>query len=76
MHHTISYHLAQARIAALRQHAQRGALARAAGRPGRRRRPSRRRRPGPSPWALRRPGAVPGIAQAAQPAAASDASAR
>jgi len=70
MHHTISYHLAQARIAALRQHAQRGALARAAGRPG------RRRRPGLRPWALRRPGAVPGIAQAAQPAAASDASAR
>jgi len=70
MHHTISYHLAQARIAALRQHAQRGALARAAGRP------DRRRRPGPRPWALRRPGAVPGIAQAAQPAAASDASAR
>ena len=60
MHHTISYHLAQARIAALRQHAQRDALARAAGRDRRR----------------RRPGAVPGIAQAAQPAAASDASAR
>ena len=70
MHHTISYHLAQARIAALRQHAQRDTLARAAGRP------SRRRRPGPSPWALRRPGAVPGIAPAAQPAAAADASAR
>jgi len=56
MHHTISYHLAQARIAALRQHAQRGAQGLGPGR--------------------RRPGAVPGIAQAAQPAAASDASAR
>ena len=54
MHHTISYDLAQARIADLRQQAQRDALARAARGPGRRFRPGLRRR------ALRRTRAVPG----------------
>ena len=36
MHYTISYHLARARIAGLRHHAQRDTLARAARGPGRR----------------------------------------
>jgi hypothetical protein len=44
MHPTISYHLAQARIADLRHHAQRDTLARAV------RTPSRRHRPGRRPW--------------------------
>ena len=66
MHHTINYHMAQARIADLRNHAQRDTLARAARGPGRRRRPGLRAR------ALRRPGALPGITQAAQPGAAGD----
>ena len=70
MHHTISYHTAQARIADLRNHAQRDTLARAARGPG------RRHRPGLRPWALRRPGAVPRATQAAQPGAAGGASAR
>jgi hypothetical protein len=65
--HTISYHLAQAHMADLRHHAQRDALARAARRPG------WRRRPGLRPRALRRPPAVPGAAQASQPAAAAHA---
>ena len=39
MHPTISYYLAQARIADLRHHAQRGTLARAARRRRRRTRP-------------------------------------
>ena len=47
MHHTISYHMAQAHIAGLRQHARRDALTRAARSAG--------RRPGLRPWALRRP---------------------
>ena len=68
MHHTISYHMAQARIAGLRQHARRDALTRAARSAG--------RRPGLRPWALRRPGAVPRATQAAQPGAAGGASAR
>ena len=70
MYHTISYHMAQARIAELRQHARRDALTRAARSAG------RRCRPGLHPWALRRPGAVPRATQAAQPGAAGGASAR
>jgi hypothetical protein len=70
MHHTISYYLAQARTADLRHHAQRYALARAA------RHPDRRRLPGPRSWVLRRTGATRGTAQASQPAAVGDASAR
>jgi hypothetical protein len=69
MYQPMSYHLAQARIADLRHHAQRDTLARAA------RGPARRRRPGPRPWG-RRPQAVPGTPQAAQFAAAGDAAAR
>jgi hypothetical protein len=42
MHHTISYHMAQARIANLRHHAQLDTLARAASRLGRRPRLLRR----------------------------------
>jgi hypothetical protein len=70
MHHTISYHLAQARIADLYHHAQRDTLTRATRGPG------RRGRPGLRPWALRRPRAVPRATQAAQPGAAGDAPAR
>ena len=70
MHHTISYHMAQARIADLRNHAQRDTLARAARGPG------RRHRPGLRPWALRRPGPMPRAARAAQPAVAGSAAAR
>jgi hypothetical protein len=69
MHHSISYHMAKARIARLRHHAQRDALTRAARR-------GRRGRPGLRPRALRRTRAVPGTAQpvpgttqAVQPAA-------
>ena len=51
MHHSISYHMAQARIARLRHHAQRDALARATRRLGRRRRPGLR-----SPAGIRRNG--------------------
>jgi len=50
MHPTISYYLAQARIADLRNRAQRDTLARAA------------RRPDLRPWVLRRTRAVPGTA--------------
>ena len=46
MHHSISYHMAKARIARLRHHAQRDALTRAARR-------GRRGRPGLRPRALR-----------------------
>jgi hypothetical protein len=49
MYHPMSYHLAQARIADLRHHAQRDILARAA------RGPVERRGPGLRPW-VRRPG--------------------
>ena len=70
MHPTISYYLAQARIADLRRHAQRATLARAARAPG------RRGRPGLRPWALRQARAVPRAAQAAQPGAAGHAPAR
>jgi hypothetical protein len=70
MDHTINYQLAQARIADLRHHAQRDTLARAA------RRLARHRCPGLIPWELGRRRAVPGIVQAAQPAAADDTSAR
>jgi len=70
MHHSISYHMAQARIARLRHHAQRDALARATRRLG------RRRRPGLCPWVLRRTWAVPGTVQAAQPSAAGEAPTR
>ena len=56
MHPTISYCLAQARIADLRRHAQRDTLARAARDPG------RRCRPGLRPWVLRPTRAVPGTA--------------
>jgi hypothetical protein len=69
MHYTISYHVAQARIADLRRQTQRDSLARAVRGPG------RRRHPGLRPWMLRRPGAVPGTVQAAQPAVAGDTSA-
>ena len=61
MHHAISYRLAQARIADLRHHAQRDALARVARGLG------RRCRPGLRPWALRRTRAVPGPAQPFSP---------
>jgi hypothetical protein len=66
MHYVISYHLAQARIAGLRYHAQRGTLARAVRGHG------RRRRSGLRPWVLRRPRAVPGTVQAARPTVAGD----
>ena len=66
MHHSISYHMAQARLARLCHQAQRDALARATRRLGRRRRPALRLR------ALRRTWAVPGTAQAVQPAAAGE----
>ena len=56
MHPTISYYLAQARIAGLVRHAQRDALARLARRIG------RRRQAGVRPWVLRRTRAVPGSA--------------
>ena len=70
MHHAIRYQLAQARIADLRHHAQKNTAARAARHPGRRRRAGRR------PWVLGRAGAMPGTAQAVQPAVAGDAHAR
>ena len=70
MYHTISYQLAQARVADLRHHAHRDTLARAARGPG------RRGRPGLRPRALRRTRAVPGTARVARPAVAGDASAR
>jgi hypothetical protein len=70
MHPTIGYYLAQARMAGLGRHAQRDALARLASRTG------RRRQAGVRPWVLRRTRAVPGSAQAVQPAVAGDASAR
>ena len=70
MHHTISYQLAQARIAGLRHRVQQNALARTARHPG------RRRRSGLRPWVLGRTGAMPGAAQTAQPAVAGDAPAR
>ena len=70
MHPTISYYLAQVRIAGLVRHAQRDALARLARRIG------RCRQAGVRPWVLRRTRAVPGSAQAGQPAVAGDASAR
>ena len=66
MHHSISYHMAQARIARLRHHAQRDALA------GTTRRLGQRHRPGLRLRALRRTWAVPGTAQAVQPAAAGE----
>ena len=68
MHHVISYHLAQARIAGLRHRAQRDALARAARSNG--------RRPGLHPWVLRRTPALPCTAQAARGGVACDAPAR
>ena len=69
MHPTISYHLAQARIADLRRHAQRAALARAA----RRARPDQRGRAAPEWPALgrlvrRRPSHRTGQAPVAGPA--------
>jgi hypothetical protein len=70
MHPTISYYLAQAHMAGLDRHAQRDALARLARRIG------RRRQAGVRPWVLRRTRAVPGSAQAGQPAVAGDTSAR
>jgi hypothetical protein len=59
--YTISYHLAQARVAGLHDRAKRDTLARAACQLGRR------------PWVLRRTRAVPGTTQAVQLAAAGDA---
>jgi hypothetical protein len=50
--YTISYHLAQARVADLHDQAKRDTLARAACQLG--------RRPGLHPWVLRRTRAVPG----------------
>jgi hypothetical protein len=47
MHHSISYHMAKARVADLRRHAQRDVLTRATRRAG------RRRRAGLRPWVLR-----------------------
>ena len=44
MHHTITYHLIQARMADLRHHARRDTLARAARSRGQRRRDGRRAR--------------------------------
>jgi len=70
MHHNISWHLAQARVADLRHHAQRNTLARAA------RSHRRRRRPGLRAWTQRRTSTMPGTAQAAQGAVAYDAPAR
>jgi hypothetical protein len=70
MHPTISYDLAQARVADLRRQAERGTLARASRRPG------RRGRAGLRPWVLRRTRAVPGPAHAVQPAVAGDVPAR
>ena len=70
MHHTISYHLAQARIAGLRHHAQRDTLARAA------RSHRERRRPGMRPWMPCRTRAIPGTAEAVQGAVAHGAPAR
>jgi hypothetical protein len=70
MHHSINRHMAKARIADMRHHAQRDALALAARRSG------RRRRPGLRPWVLRRTWAVPGTVQAAQPSAAGEAPTR
>ena len=72
MHHTISYQLAQARMADLRHRAQSNALARAARNPN----PGRRRRSGLRPWVLGRTGAMPGTAQSVQRAVANDAAAR
>ena len=72
MHHTISYQLAQARMADLRHRAQSNALARAARNPN----PGRRRRSGLRSWGLRRTCAIPGTAQSVQPAVAGDAPAR
>jgi hypothetical protein len=67
MHPTISYQLAQARMADLRHQTQRATLTRAARGSG------RRSRPGPRRWGLREIRAVPSTAQ---PAAAGDATAR
>jgi hypothetical protein len=61
MHPTISYYLTQARAAGLGRHAQRI---------------GRRPQAGARPRVLRRTRAVPGSAQAGQPAVAGDASAR
>jgi hypothetical protein len=70
MHHTISYQLAQARMADLRHRVQSNALARAARKRGRRRRSGLRR------WVQGRTGAMPGTAQSVQRAVANDAPAR
>jgi hypothetical protein len=70
MHHSISYHMAKARIADLRHHTPQETLARATRRSGRRRRPSSR------PLVPRRTWAASRTAQAAQPAAAGEAPTR
>ena len=70
MHHSISYHMANARIAGLRYHAERETLARATRRRG------HRRRPGLRLWVLRRTWAASGTAQTAQPAVAGEAPTR
>jgi hypothetical protein len=67
--YTISYHLAQARVADLHDQARRDTLARAAGRLD-------RRRPGLRPRVLRRTRTMPGTTHAVQPAVAGDAPAR
>jgi len=64
MYHTVCYDLAQARVAELRQRAQRDPLIRTARGPG------RRRRSGLRPWMLRRDRALPGTAQPSRAAAA------
>ena len=66
MHHSISYHMAEARIAGLRHDTQRDTLARS----------GRRRRLGPRLWAPRRIWAASRTAQAAQPAVAGEAPTR
>jgi hypothetical protein len=70
MHHTISYHLAWARIAGLRHHAQRATLAHAARSHG------GRSRPGLRPLMLRRTRAMPGTARAVRSPVAGKAPAR
>jgi hypothetical protein len=69
MHPIISYQLAHASMADLRDQAQRDTLAAATGRLG-------RRRAGQHPRAMRGSAAVPGSAHAAHPAVAADAPAR
>jgi hypothetical protein len=70
MHPTISYQLAQTRMAELRDQALRDARAVGSGRPG------RRRQAGAHPWAMHPATPVPGAGHAAHPAVAADAPTR